>query len=155
MWAILALDLSADTALFKLRESHHYQTSGGMYMKLSEGTAADKSRADTAHVFHSEHTDHTPTGRRRIRRRLPRTLWQAGIFIYPRAVSVRVKMVYRPTKLRIISPDKEIIWIMLDKFNYSQKFTIIAVGVGDGKLFPSSPNTTPKAVLRSIRSQSL
>jgi len=62
MWAILALDLSADTALFKLRKIHHYQISGGMFIELSEGATADKSRAIITHVFHSEHTDHTPTG---------------------------------------------------------------------------------------------
>ena len=72
MWAILALDLSADTALFKLRKL--FQISGGMFIKLSEGATADKSRAIITHVFHSEHTDYTPTGRRRIRRRLTRTL---------------------------------------------------------------------------------
>ena len=60
-WAILALDLSADTALFKLREIHHYQISGGMFIKLSEGATADISRAIITHVFHSEHTDYTPT----------------------------------------------------------------------------------------------
>jgi len=75
MWAILALDLSADIALFKFRKIHHYQISGGIFIKLSEGATADKSRAIIAHLFHSEHTNHTPSGRRKIRRRLPRTLW--------------------------------------------------------------------------------
>ena len=62
MWAVLALDLSADTALFKLRKIHHYQISGGMFIKLSEGATADKSRAIITHVFHFEHTDHALTG---------------------------------------------------------------------------------------------
>ena len=61
MWSVLALDLSADTALFQLRKIHHYQISGGMYIKLCEGATAGKSRADSAHTFHSEHTDYTPT----------------------------------------------------------------------------------------------
>ena len=72
--AILALDLSADSALLKLRKIHHFQISGGMYIKLSEGATADKSRARITHIFHSEHTDYTPSGRRRIRRRLPSTV---------------------------------------------------------------------------------
>ena len=66
MRAILALDLSADSALLKLRKIHHFQISGGMYIKLSEGATADKSSAIITHIFHSEHTDYTPTGRRRI-----------------------------------------------------------------------------------------
>ena len=46
-----------------------------MYIKLSEWATADKSCARITHIFHSEHTDYTPTGKRRRIRRLLGTLW--------------------------------------------------------------------------------
>ena len=35
MWVVIALDLSADSALLKVRKIHQFQISGGTYIKLS------------------------------------------------------------------------------------------------------------------------
>ena len=48
-------------------------------MSLIRPVSADKSRVRIAHIFHAKNTDYTPTGRRSIRRRLPRALCMESI----------------------------------------------------------------------------
>ena len=45
---------------------------------MNKPASPDKPRVRMGHIYHSEHTDYTPTGRRRIRMWVPRTVWGRG-----------------------------------------------------------------------------